>query len=63
MLALFLIFAQKMIVPEILDYVRKRQAATGQIPTNEEVQANFLKEVMGGMEKGTAYLETHPPTP
>jgi DNA-directed RNA polymerase specialized sigma subunit len=62
-LTAFLIFAQKLIIPEIMDYVRNRQAATGKIPTTEEVQANFLKEVMGGIEKGTAYLDTHPVLP
>ena len=60
MLGLLMLFAKDLIIPEVLDFIKKRQAATGQLPTVEEVQANFVATLTGNISKGQTYLDTHP---
>lgn len=71
MWALLLLFAKELIIPEVIEIIRAKQAAAataaGQpapaMPTSEEVKAAFAQHVQEGVATGTAYLASHPPTP
>jgi hypothetical protein len=70
MWALLLLFAKELVIPEVMEIIRVKQAAAaaaaGQpappMPTSEEVKAAFAQHVQEGIAKGTEYLATHPPT-
>jgi hypothetical protein len=61
MLALLLTLIKTVAIPEIMDIVRRKQAANnGVIPTDAEVQAEFVKVLTDGITKGENWLAQHP---
>ena len=70
MWALLLLFAKEMVIPEVMEIIRIKQAdaaaAAGQpvppMPTSAEVKAAFGQHVQEGLATGTTYLATHPAT-
>lgn len=70
MWALLLLFAKELVIPEVIEIIRAKQAAAaaaaGQpappMPTSDEVKAAFAQHVQEGIATGTTYLATHPAT-
>ncbi len=51
------------LVPAILDMVKKHQASTGALPTQDELIAQFHANIAHYVQEGEDWLATHPDTP
>lgn len=46
--------------PIVRDIIAKHQAATGQLPTDAEIQATFTKNIDEYLAEGAAWSSAHP---
>lgn len=54
---------QQVVIPEILAVIRAHHNATGNLPTDAEVQAALSTDTAAGIAIGQAWLAAHPVTP